>query len=80
MVDVNHLSKRIAHKTSPTRQRDPVADDAYLQQYDIDIRSIFVNNLPATTSEQELRRFFGTYGHIVRLSMHQSNSKYNSRL
>ncbi|RFU34465.1 hypothetical protein B7463_g1862, partial [Scytalidium lignicola] len=78
MVDVNHLSKRMASKPSPAKHRDPVADDAYLQQYDIDIRSVFVNNLPSTISEQELRRFFGTYGQIIRLSMHQSNSKYNS--
>ncbi|KAH8802843.1 hypothetical protein F5884DRAFT_861196 [Xylogone sp. PMI_703] len=78
MVDVNHLSKRMVNKSSPTKHRDPVADDAYLQQYDVDVRSVFVNNLPSTISEQELRRFFGTFGQIIRLSMHQSNSKYSS--
>jgi hypothetical protein len=53
--------------------------NAYLDRVEIDNRSIFVGNLPASATETDLHGLFDTYGSILDISLRDSFSKFDCK-
>lgn len=72
----------MANMGSPARQgrlttSDPAARQ-YLDTYEIDKRSIFVGNLPADITEDELQEIFQPFGEVVQVTLHKNDSTVDS--
>lgn len=52
---------------------------AYLDRVEVDNRSIFVGNLPASATETDLQGLFDTYGSILDISLRDSFSKFDCK-
>lgn len=84
----HHLYKmqNIAGYGSPPRtiyqDRSPssVNARAYLARYDVDRRSIFVGNLPAGVTEDEIKQVFNQYGPIRDIMLRESPSRFACKL
>jgi hypothetical protein len=69
----------MANMCSPARgsqfggPSDPAARQ-YLENYEVDKRSVFVGNLPAETQELDLQQKFEKYGPIRRVTLHKNES------
>ena len=55
------------------------AAKAYLDRVEIDNRSIFVGNVPAGTTERDIKELFGGYGTIDKITIKDVFSKYERR-
>lgn len=76
----------IAGLGSPARNTDvrsPTGVDtaarAYLARYEVDRRSIFVGNLPAGTTEDQIRSLFEQYGSIEDIIIRETVSKFECK-
>jgi RNA recognition motif-containing protein len=62
----------------PTRHViTPSADREYLDRYEVDRRSIFIGNLPSSTTESQIGQLFQHYGTINNIDIREGISKYN---
>lgn len=58
-----------------------VADEAFLNQYEVDRRSVFVGGLPVDIEEADLRDFLGDCGDILNVKIvHRQNNQRKSRI
>ncbi|KAF8849702.1 hypothetical protein BDZ45DRAFT_718148 [Acephala macrosclerotiorum] len=67
--------------TSPSRGRvsdreDPVGRH-YLEEYDIERRSIYVGNLPTDAENEELKGLFFQFGNIIKVTLHKIESRFD---
>ncbi|EHK96020.1 putative Meiotic activator RIM4 [Glarea lozoyensis 74030] len=53
------------------------ADRDYLDRYEVDRRSIFVGNLPMSTTEAQIAQLFEHYGTINNIVVREATSKYD---
>lgn len=67
----NHLGGN-----SPARGRVPEDPTGrhYLEEYDIERRSIYVGNLPTDADNDDLRDLFMNYGKIIKVTLHKNES------
>lgn len=52
----------------------------YLDEYDIERRSIYVGNLPTDTVIEDLDRLFKIYGVIMKATLHKNESIVDGKL
>jgi RNA recognition motif-containing protein len=55
------------------------ADRDYLDRYEVDRRSIFVGNLPMSTTEAQIAQLFEQYGTINNVVVREATSKYDGK-
>lgn len=62
--------------STPVSAKPPVkiTAKAYLESYEIERRSIFVGNLPATVTEGQLQDLFGHLGQIINITVNRRPS------
>lgn len=67
----------MAAMNSPLHGRAPEdpAGRIYLDEYDIERRSIYVGNLPIDAVNDDLRKLFEIYGTILKVTLHKSECK-----
>lgn len=72
----------VAGMASPSKPgKNPVdnADRIWLARYEVDRRSIFVGNIPAGTTEDQLAEIFEPYGSIASIVLRESPSRYDAQ-
>jgi RNA recognition motif-containing protein len=72
----------MANMHSPRAAGSDPAARQYTETYYVDIRSIFVGNLPADATEVELHRKFEEFGPIAKdgISLHKSESSVDGKI
>lgn len=72
----------LAHMNSPIRSataKSHQANRIYLEEYEIEKRSIFVGNLSADIDEAQLKEAFEKFGNVVKVTIHKNESTVDGK-